>query len=150
MQTGENTNMLQQRVRHRLLPRHWERLCVTGQRYLDVSTVCFTGAQSLRWILLQQLHHSNTRVSHNFSYILYWRATFGHYCVGTFLMRSRASIVRYGGKLSLHFKILSMVFFLFSAVKGGWKTITGTLWSVTEKDKQTAGNLGLLTASAQI
>lgn len=38
----------------------------------------------------------------------------------TFLMRSRASTVKYGGKLSLHFKILSMVFFLFSAVNGGW------------------------------
>lgn len=37
----------------------------------------------------------------------------------TFLMRSLASIVKYGGKLSLHFRILSMVFFLFSAVNGG-------------------------------
>lgn len=58
------------------------------------------------------------------------------YCVSTFLMRSRASMVRYGGKLSLHFKILSMVFFLFSAVKGGWKTT-----AVTRKDRQTASNV---------
>lgn len=42
----------------------------------------------------------------------------------TFLMRSRASMVRYGGRLSLHFRILSMVFFLFSAVNGGWWRIT--------------------------
>lgn len=40
--------------------------------------------------------------------------------VNTFLMRSLASMVRYGGRLSLHFRILSMVFFLFSAVNGGW------------------------------
>lgn len=39
--------------------------------------------------------------------------------VGTFLMRSLASTVKYGGRLSLHFRILSMVFFLFSAVNGG-------------------------------
>lgn len=64
-----------------------------------------------------------------------------HDCVSTFLMRSRASMVRYGGKLSLHFKILSMVFFLFSAVKGGWKTSTGRFWSVARKDKRTARNV---------
>jgi len=40
-------------------------------------------------------------------------------------MRSLASMVRYGGRLILHFKILSMVFFLFSAVNGGWWRITG-------------------------
>lgn len=39
-------------------------------------------------------------------------------------MRSLASMVRYGGRLSLHFKILSMVFFLFSPVNGGWGRIT--------------------------
>lgn len=35
-------------------------------------------------------------------------------------MRSRALMVRYGGRFSFHFRILSMVFFLFSAVNGGW------------------------------
>lgn len=37
----------------------------------------------------------------------------------TFFRRSRASCVRYGGRLSLHFRILSIVFFRFSPVKGG-------------------------------
>lgn len=46
-------------------------------------------------------------------------------CFSTFLMRSRASMVRYGGRLSLHFRILSIVFFLFSAVNGGWRKIRG-------------------------
>lgn len=37
---------------------------VKGQRrHLDVSTVGLTGAQSLRWILLQELQRRNTRVS---------------------------------------------------------------------------------------
>lgn len=37
----------------------------------------------------------------------------------TFLIMSLASTVMYGGRLTLHFRILSMVFFLFSAVNGG-------------------------------
>lgn len=55
-------------------------------------------------------------------WIITWPSSvFVFLCVGssTFLMRSLASMVRYGGRLSLHFNILSMVFFLFSAVNGG-------------------------------
>ena len=37
----------------------------------------------------------------------------------TLFSSSLASLVRYGGRLSLHFKILSMVFFRFSPVNGG-------------------------------
>jgi len=39
----------------------------------------------------------------------------------SFRIKSRASGVRYGGKLSLPFKIFSIVFFRFSAVNGGWR-----------------------------
>lgn len=38
----------------------------------------------------------------------------------SFFRRSLASCVRYGGRLSLHFKILSIVFFRFSPVNGGY------------------------------
>lgn len=38
----------------------------------------------------------------------------------TFFRRSLASWVRYGGRLSLHFRILSMVFLRFSPVNGGY------------------------------
>ena len=37
----------------------------------------------------------------------------------TLFSSSLASFVRYGGRLSLHFKILSIVFFRFSPVNGG-------------------------------
>lgn len=43
----------------------------------------------------------------------------------TFFRRSLASCVRYGGRLSLHFKILSIVFFRFSPVNGGYENIVG-------------------------
>ena len=39
--------------------------------------------------------------------------------LSNFLSKSFASGVKYGGRLSLHLKIFSMVFFRFSAVNGG-------------------------------
>lgn len=49
----------------------------------------------------------------------------GEETTATFLTRSRASGVRYGGSTSFPLMILSMVFFRFSAVKGGWRGVEG-------------------------
>lgn len=81
------------------------------------------GNLSMTMTTLQTFHYFFSFCSKHFQYFNLFL---------TFLSNSLASCVKYGGKFSFAFKILSIVFFLFSAVKGGCKK-TYQLKIITKK-----------------
>lgn len=89
--------------------------------HLHLCGISCSRSQPRRGVSLQQLHNQqkcqkNTRRRNTDKH-----KRQKHRTGCTRFRRSLASCVRQGGRLSLHFRILSMVFFRFSPVNGGYR-----------------------------